>query len=123
MSKLLRKHLEDREIKKGSGQVSAFIAVSLGILTTLAALCFYSLTYLLRQILDRYIIKIFYEARCLQVWSLALCRVLLAYYAIRLSGGEWRVYYSMALRRCSHQGRSSPTTTTVVYMQAWTILF
>ena len=40
MSKLLRKHFEDREIKKGSGQVSAFIALSLGILTTLAALCF-----------------------------------------------------------------------------------
>ena len=40
MSKLLRQHFEDRDIKKGSGQVSAFIAVSLGILTTLAALCF-----------------------------------------------------------------------------------
>ena len=40
MSKLLRKHFEDREIKKGSGQVSAFIAVSLGILATLSALFF-----------------------------------------------------------------------------------
>ena len=40
MSKLLRKHFEDREIKKGLGQVSAFIALSLGILATLAALCF-----------------------------------------------------------------------------------
>lgn len=40
MSKLLRKHFEDREIKKGLGQVSAFISVSLGILTSLTALCF-----------------------------------------------------------------------------------
>lgn len=40
MTDFLRKNFEDREIKKGSGQVAAFISVSLGILTILAALCF-----------------------------------------------------------------------------------
>ena len=123
MSKLLRKHLEDREIKKGSGQVSAFIAVSLAYLPRLLLCVFYSLTCSLRQILDHYIMNRFYEAYCLQVWSLALYRVLLAYYAIRLSVGEWRVYCSMPLPRCSPQGRSSPITMTVVCTQAWTTLF
>lgn len=40
MSEYLRQNFENREIKKGVGQLSAFISISLGILAILSALCF-----------------------------------------------------------------------------------
>lgn len=40
MSELLRRHFEDRDLKKGSGQLSAFLSIGLGMLGILSALCF-----------------------------------------------------------------------------------
>lgn len=41
MTNLLRKHLEDQPLNYGHGKISAFIAISFGLLACLTAFCFF----------------------------------------------------------------------------------